>query len=67
MKKGSHLRKCSICSKPIFWIVPTERILGLQCVEHKNVCDWKYYMLKGKKYNLCVCIDCYNKLKEEEN
>ena len=65
MKKGSRMRKCGVCGKPICWIVPVRVVFGLQEVDFQNICDWKYYKV-NKKYFKCVCMDCYNKLMEDE-
>ena len=62
MKKGSRAMHCNECGKIIFWKVPTESVLGIQFIEHKNVVPWKY-MKVNNSLSIRLCEDCYKKKK----
>ena len=53
MVRGSKLRKCHICGKKLFWIIPVKNYgLFMDC-ERKIINDHRH---DGKGY---VCLDCW--------
>ena len=57
MKKGSKLRKCWKCGKPLFWLIPKDKQISSLFVE----VDYKGINPCVNKNGHYWCVDCSKK------
>ena len=55
MKKGSKLRKCWKCGKPLFWLIPKDKQMSPLFVE----CDTKKINPMVGRNGKYWCVDCW--------
>lgn len=57
MEKGSSCRKCKVCGKKIFYVIPTdESVLGIRIMQKETIIPYK---ATDKGY---YCLECFEKL-----
>ena len=59
MVKGSQLRKCSVCGKKLFWLVPEKDYFGMTEYRVKKINE---FSARTHKY---MCLDCEKKVSEK--
>lgn len=56
MKKGSKLRKCHKCKKPVFWLVPNGYLFGI--IPEGKVKKVNPFLYRNNKL---WCAECWEK------